>query len=250
MSKLSALIFDWDGTIADTLADQFFWLKHCCESFGKSFPYETLTDGFRNDYNRYFSARGILGLYDMIGVDFNANKPRIWSEYEAWKKNAKICLFAGMKEVIAEIYARSRPRKGSPCGMRFALNTTSRLSTIENVFFGNGLQVYFDTLLTRELLPESESATLTKPHVYSIEWCLDLLGRNADETLHVGDTVTDIVACRTLRRKNPANEQNVKTVAVTWGYETRQELEKVKPDYIVDRPSELVKIVETLCGFD
>lgn len=250
MAKLLGLILDWDGTIADTQSDQFKWLKHCAEDlFSKKFPYDSLTEEFKKDYNNYYS-RGISGLYDMIGVDFEANKDRIWNEFLKWKKQAEINLFPDIKDVIAEIYSRSRPSRNRARGLRIVLNTTQKYEAIEQQFLKNGLEQYFDSKVTREMLPESKSAMLTKPHAYSIEWALDLAGVNPDEALAVGDTRDDIIACRTLRRRRPDLVERVKTCAVAWGYEPESDLKNQTPEYLIQKPKELIGIIKELGGFD
>lgn len=250
MPNLLGLILDWDGTIADTLPDQFNWLKYCAQSFGKQFPYENLDLNFKKDYNRYYSANGINGLYDMIGVDFKANEQQIWKEYTDWKVNSHIVIFPDIKETIAEIYRRSRPNKVRSQGLRIVLNTTSRYSTIEKHFIANGLDQYFDSRVTREMLPEEKITVLTKPHAYSIEWALDLIGVHPGEAISVGDTTTDIIACKTLRRRRPDKIEQVKTVAVTWGYEPKEDLIPAQPDYFIGKPQELLQILKELGGID
>jgi len=236
MSNLLGLIFDWDGTIADTLPDQFNWLKYCAQSFGKKFAYDNLSDDFKRDYNRYYAANGIVGLYDMIGIDFKANDKQIWAEYEKWKVNSNIVIFPQIKETIEEIYRRSRPSKTRSQGLRIVLNSTSRYSTIEKPFIQNGL--------------EQKITVLTKPHAYSMEWALDLIGVNPDEAISVGDTTTDILACRTLRRKRPDKVERIKTVAVAYGYELKEDLACAKPDYLIEKPAELINILKELKGID
>ena len=251
MSKLRALILDWDGTIADTQQDQFLWLKHCSEQlFHKPFPYLVLDERFKTDYNRYYSANGVHGLYDMLGIEFKQHEQEIWKAYEAWKTNATIKLFPGIIETLQKIYQQTRTRKDRAQALRIALNTTNRFSVIEKPYLENHLDHYIDTAVTREILPETKVTILTKPHVYSIEWCLDLLGCTADESVSVGDTVTDITACRTLRRRTPDREQRVATVAVTWGYDTKEELLHHKPDYLIEKPEELINVIKELGGFD
>ena len=52
-------------------------------------------------------------------------------------------------------------------------------------------------------------------------------------TYYIGDTAGDI---------KEAKEVNVKTIAVTWGWHTREKLISTEPDYIIDTPEELLKI--------
>ena len=53
------------------------------------------------------------------------------------------------------------------------------------------------------------------------------------ETYYIGDTTGDI---------KEAKEAKVKTVAVTWGWHSREKLESISPDYIIDTPAELLRI--------
>lgn len=53
------------------------------------------------------------------------------------------------------------------------------------------------------------------------------------ETYYIGDTTGDI---------KEAKEAKVKTVAVTWGWHSREKLKSVSPDYIIDTPGELLRI--------
>ena len=56
-----------------------------------------------------------------------------------------------------------------------------------------------------------------------------------DEVVYVGDEVRDIKA---------AKRAGMKIIAASWGYNEREALEKYKPDLIVDRPVELIEVVE------
>ena len=53
------------------------------------------------------------------------------------------------------------------------------------------------------------------------------------DMVYVGDEVRDIKAAKKAR---------VRVIAVTWGLNSRKILEKEHPDYLVDRPQELLKI--------
>ena len=53
------------------------------------------------------------------------------------------------------------------------------------------------------------------------------------EVLYIGDEVRDIEAAR---------KAKVKIMAVTWGFNTRALLQKYRPDFLIDKPVELVEI--------
>lgn len=54
-----------------------------------------------------------------------------------------------------------------------------------------------------------------------------------EQTYYIGDTTGDI---------KEARRAGVRTVAVTWGWHSRERLRTVAPDYIVERPEDLLEI--------
>jgi phosphoglycolate phosphatase len=52
---------------------------------------------------------------------------------------------------------------------------------------------------------------------------------------YIGDTIGDI---------DEGRKANVKTVAVTWGWHDASELASNKPDYLIDAPKKLIKIID------
>ncbi len=51
---------------------------------------------------------------------------------------------------------------------------------------------------------------------------------------YIGDTIGDIIDGR---------KANVKTIAVTWGFHRKEKLQMQLPDFIADKPEELIKII-------
>jgi len=58
-----------------------------------------------------------------------------------------------------------------------------------------------------------------------------------DQVVYVGDETRDVEAARGAK---------IKVVAVTWGYNSSRALEQQYPDRIIDKPQELVAVVGTL----
>ena len=54
------------------------------------------------------------------------------------------------------------------------------------------------------------------------------------ETYYIGDETRDVEA---------GKKVNIKTVAVTWGFESRKVLIKTNPDYLISKPKNLLKLV-------
>ncbi|MDJ0707126.1 MAG: HAD-IA family hydrolase [Leptolyngbyaceae cyanobacterium MO_188.B28] len=62
---------------------------------------------------------------------------------------------------------------------------------------------------------------------------------NADQVLYIGDETRDIEA---------AQKIPIRVVAVSWGFNSHQVLMSKKPDFLIDHPNELMQIVTQLEG--
>lgn len=58
-----------------------------------------------------------------------------------------------------------------------------------------------------------------------------------EEIIYVGDETRDIEAARKIK---------IKIIAVTWGFNSKSLLKKEKPDFLVDKPSEIIRVVTNL----
>ena len=57
------------------------------------------------------------------------------------------------------------------------------------------------------------------------------------EVIYVGDEDRDIIA---------AKKANLKTIAVTWGFNSNEKLSKESPDYLVDSPMQILEALQSL----
>src|SRR3989344_927736 len=61
------------------------------------------------------------------------------------------------------------------------------------------------------------------------------MGLKKEETIYVGDEIRDIEA---------AKKAGIGIISVTWGYNSKKILEKYKPDFIIDKPIKLKNLLE------
>ena len=52
--------------------------------------------------------------------------------------------------------------------------------------------------------------------------------------MYVGDEDRDIIASKKV---------NIKTIAVTWGFNSKEKLSREKPDYLVDSPMQVCELM-------
>lgn len=62
-------------------------------------------------------------------------------------------------------------------------------------------------------------------------------GYTIDEVIYIGDEVRDIEAAKII---------GIKVIAVTWGFNNKEALEKKSPDYIVSKPNQITDIAREL----
>jgi len=75
---------------------------------------------------------------------------------------------------------------------------------------------------------------LPKPDPALLKSLLTELGVTSNEVLYVGDTKTDVLT---------ATNANIKSIGVLWGFRDREELERYRATYIVEKPSDILDIV-------
>lgn len=85
-----------------------------------------------------------------------------------------------------------------------------------------------------DVLVCADEVTNPKPHPEPVEKAVELLGADPAETVYVGDSIHDMVSGRAA---------GVQTAAVLWGPFGRSHLEGANPDYWLETPSDLLRII-------
>ena len=89
---------------------------------------------------------------------------------------------------------------------------------------------YFDVVIGYEQMPQH------KPHPAGIEVIKDFYKTNNNDNIYlIGDTLIDI---------NTAINSNINSVGVTWCITKKEDFIKGNAKYIINEPSELIKILE------
>jgi phosphoglycolate phosphatase len=206
------LIFDFDGTIADTedifietlneLSHHFHYkpihkseLSHLKEQTAKEFA------GRRLGIRFWKLPSFVLRLHTLLDT-----------------KMAKIRLFPEMERILQTLH-REGYRMGivssNAEGLIREFLREQKLSMFEFVSSDGGFR------LKRRAIKE----TLKKLHL------------NHQKTIYIGDEVRDIIAAR---------HNVIKTIAVTWGFNSTTALKKSHPFRIADTPTKLLETITSL----
>lgn len=259
---LQAVIFDFDGTIAPTSIRQEKWFKFYSEVNQKEWQFKTF-DEFLTFYNHECSGpKGVQHVYDTLGLpcDMKDKTHPVWPAYIEFNQSNPQELYSGMKETIEKIWEMGQLTKDYRMNRRLKLgiNTSNSWSSIYRDLAAADVTKYFDSFITEEIIRQYQGVgdcePLKKPSTVSLALMLGLIDCEGNKTLHIGDTLNDLRASQKVMRLNPMEPETLITVGACYGYEGRKKLEQgvekdgvlVKFDYLIDEPSELVKIIEEL----
>lgn len=217
MNRIPELvIFDFDGTLADTTATILSTYRMTIEALGT--PYRSddecqatiglpLKEGFRQLYPDFNESEleECVSTYRRI---FNANK-----------KNFAPKLYPGVRETLNKL---------SEMGIQMSIASSRSHESLVEFCDDNEITGYFSLILG------ADDVTLAKPNPEPVLLTLGRLGKDADSTIVVGDMPVDIAM---------GSRAGCRTVGVTYGNSNRCELINAGASYIVDSFPALMKCV-------
>jgi phosphoglycolate phosphatase len=216
MAPQRAVIFDLDGTLADSLADIMTSTNACLADAGLPVHDEEAIRGF---------VGGGIGMLVERALGAHATRERTEALLHAIRSHyAEHCtdetrLYDGIDVVLDDLTQRGFQLgvvSNKPHGM-----TTHIVSTLmPSVQFG---------YVTGE-----RPGIPRKPDPTGILTACSALGVAPSAAVYVGDTSVDIEAARAA---------GLRGVAVSWGFRDRSVLAAAEPDHIIDRPSALLDLV-------
>lgn len=202
MKQFDLIVWDWDGTIADSTGLISQALIKAAEQAGLP----GLTEG---------RARSIigLGLRESIEVLFG-DIPEFQAQALATNYNRNyytsennILLFEGIAETIIAIDRKGCKQAVATGKGRRGLNTALQQS---------GLVKYFNATKTVD-------ECFSKPHPQMLDALMDELVVMPERTLMIGDSQYDM---------QMGKNAGVKTAAVSYGSQTAEHLQQYSPDYL------------------
>jgi phosphoglycolate phosphatase len=210
---LQAILFDLDGTLVHTAPDVHAAINFAREKLG--LPPISLEQALK-----------------AIGPGADRFAITVLDAENAHRLDEFIAIFRPYYLSICS--QNSRPFPGivelleSLKGYRLAVATNKRLEQTQHLLNALDLSKYFEILIS------PESVTRIKPAPDMIHHALDHFDLPPDQAIMVGDTDNDLLA---------AKAAGVTTCAVTWGYADLEFIKSLKPDYLIDKPEELLPIL-------
>ncbi|MEG4998006.1 HAD-IA family hydrolase [Microcoleus sp. B4-D4] len=205
------IIFDFDGTLADTIDILLSITNRLSAEFGfKSATKEELAQ--LSNLNSW----EILRYSGISLFKFPMLIRKLRSELRS--EISDVQLFPGIKEVLLEL-----KRRDFQLGIITSNSRENVLESLEN----NSLQDIFTFIYS--------GSTFGKHKVIN-KW-LKKEKINPQEVFYVGDEIRDIDAAR---------KTGIKIIAVGWGFNSQEVLALHHPDFLIERPQQLIEIMSNL----
>ena len=207
------IIFDFDGTIADTLPfsfKKFLEIAHLLKI-------DDLTDKEIIKEIRSKSYQELLkGSFKRawLKIPFVINIVKSM-QVELEKEMSNIKFFPGIKKILFDLKKN---------GYKLAIISSNRIENIDKFIKHNDLDIFDFVHGKTDLF--GKAGYLGK--------FLDDFDLDSSEVIYVGDEIRDVEACK---------KAGIKIIGVSWGLHTVEALKKAGVDYIVKKPSEVFKII-------
>lgn len=215
LANYDLYIFDWDGTLMDTTQTIVDATTHACRELGLNVISDNL-------------ARSIIGksFINVIAdiVPELRNNPELLQKFTAIYEQY---LNDHTNDNPLFSYVEEMLNKLTVSGKTLAVATGRSRVMLDDILQHTGYGKYF-------LLTKTACECFSKPHPQMIEEILDFTGIDKTKTIMIGDTSHDI---------HMAHNAGVTAVGVCHGAQSRAELERCNPEYLVNDIRELFQLL-------
>ena len=209
MDKNNVLIFDFDGTIADT----FHYLIDIGNRLSKEYGFKRIKADEVDD----LKDKNVAETIQHLNIPF-FKVPMIVARArkELHKEISSVKPIEGLKEILHKL---------KNCGFKMGILSSNSLKNVTGFLENNDLDL-FDFIHTTPKIWSKNRSLKT----LLAENCLKL-----SQAIYIGDETRDIIA---------AQKAGMRCAAVTWGYNSKKALAAVHPDYLIHDPEELFQLFD------
>ncbi|MDE7452834.1 MAG: HAD family hydrolase [Clostridia bacterium] len=209
---IKGIIFDFDGTLLNTIGDIHKVLNDCLTCFGlKNIDIEECAKLVGH------GARKLVE--DAVGGEISDDVYRLYAQKFSESESNLTTLYDGEEEVLGELQSR---------GIKFAVVTNKPQRATENV-----CRKWLSKFRFCALLGQSGEYPL-KPDPTATLKAIEIMGLNKDECIFVGDGESDV---------QTAKNAGLKCISVLWGYRSKAQLQAEGASCFAEKFSDILKFV-------
>lgn len=212
--NVKLVIFDWDGTLVDSVDHIAGSLHQAATELG--FP--ALEQAAYRDIIGLGIVEALEQLYPGIEPDDVQRMREGYARYFFMKQTGPQNVFEGMAEVVADLRG---------VGRACSVATGKSRRGLEGALVSSGLGHHFE--ITR-----CADETRSKPDPLMLQEILDFHGHRPDEAVMIGDTRYDL---------DMAQRIGMPSIGVEWGVHDRNVLGQYDPHAVVSSVAELRRVL-------
>lgn len=203
------LVFDFDGTIADTLGETWRIFNEIAPDYGIR-----QVDKSELDHLRHLSLKELLAHLKIP----KRRVPALISRGTGLMRGniTQLKMIEGMPEVIVEL------RRHARC---FGILTSNATANVDLFLRNHGLREAFD------FISSTSKLTGKAKHLRAIRKTFSL---RHEEMLYIGDELRDVKASK---------KAGIPIAAVSWGFNSRESLAAQSPEYLFDHPADFLRLL-------
>ncbi|MCI8560259.1 MAG: HAD family hydrolase [Dorea sp.] len=215
---IRACIFDLDGTLTDTIESLTYSVGETLKEMGLPVITKEECRSFVGNGARFLMDKSIRAAGDEKGMRLE-EAMEIYGRIFDKNCTYHVVPYEGILELLEEL--RKRKVKLAVLSNKPHRQTVKVAERI----LGKGI---FETVCGQQ------EGVLRKPSPEGIYTILKELKVEKEECLYVGDSEVDIIT---------GKNAGMKTVSVTWGFRTEEELKSSGASYLIQRPEELLGLL-------
>ena len=204
------VVFDFDGTIADT----YHALVNIANQLADEFGYNPV------DENELLRLKNLSSWEIIKQTEISLFQiPFLFKRIQAelGKEISKVIPIAGMETVLCQLKSR---------GYRLGIITSNTAKNVTSVLEDHQLNALFDFIY-------AETTIFGKHRV--INEVIRKEKINRADIIYVGDETRDI---------RSAQKSRISVVAVAWGFNSQQVLAQKQPEFLVEQPLQLLEAID------
>lgn len=205
---MKTFIFDFDGTLAESLDVLFVITNQLAEEFGFAPVGHQEFQSWRSLTSRELLSQKRIPWWKLPSLVRRVKR-------EQYHRIRQIRLVLGMGEALLALRDR---------GSRLGILTSNSSSTVEAFLENQGLEGIFEFVYAGSTLFGKDKLLRRVIQAHQLD---------PDQVIYVGDEVRDIEA---------AHRVPMPVAAVSWGFNTLDVLASVQPDYLLQQPKDLLSL--------